>query len=59
MGKKNRKGPFNSIVDPNQFGEGSALMTPSHAVKESGKYDVWDTDAQEDAITAKARTNDL
>ena len=44
MGRKNRRGPLNSIVDHDQVGEGSALMEVSEAVKESGKYDVWNMD---------------
>ena len=39
IGKRPRKGPFNSIVDPTEFGAGSAIIELSEAVKESGKYD--------------------
>ncbi|KAI0319739.1 P60-like protein [Amylostereum chailletii] len=41
LGRRTRKGPFNGVVDHDQFGEGSALMELSKAAKESGKYDVW------------------
>lgn len=41
IGKRPRKGPFNSIVDPTEFGAGSALLELSAAVKNSGGYDAW------------------
>lgn len=41
IGKRPRKGPFNSVMDPAEFGAGSALIELSEAVKESGKYDPW------------------
>ncbi|KAH8101723.1 P60-like protein [Cristinia sonorae] len=41
IGKKMRKGPFNSVVDPTEFGAGSALLEVSEAAKTSGSYDVW------------------
>lgn len=48
LGKKNRRGPLNSVVDHDQVGEGSALMEVTEAVKESGKYNVWDADDVEE-----------
>ena len=41
IGKRPRKGPFNSVVDPTGFGAGSAIIELSEAVKGSGKYDPW------------------
>jgi len=36
---------MNSIMDPTQPGEGSALLEVSEAVKKSGQYDVWSVQA--------------
>ncbi len=47
MGKRLRQGPFNAYVDPNQVGEGSAMLELSEAAKEAGKYDVWSEEAPE------------
>ena len=47
VGKRKRLGPFNSVQDPTKLGQGSALLNPSHAVKESGKYDVWSMNGSE------------
>jgi nucleolar protein 53 len=41
IARKDRRGPLNSIVDPTQPGEGSALLEVSEAVKKSGQYDMW------------------
>ncbi|KAG6828135.1 hypothetical protein H0H92_009089 [Tricholoma furcatifolium] len=41
IGKRPRKGPLNSVIDPTEFGAGSALLEVSEAVKNSGTYDVW------------------
>ncbi|KAJ6485690.1 ribosome biogenesis protein Nop53/GLTSCR2 [Mycena sanguinolenta] len=41
ISKRPRKGPFNSIVDPTEFGAGSATLELSEAVKSSGAYDPW------------------
>ncbi|KAF7371023.1 Ribosome biogenesis protein NOP53 [Mycena sanguinolenta] len=41
ISKRPRKGPFNSIVDPTEFGAGSATLGLSEAVKSSGAYDPW------------------
>ncbi|KZV75676.1 P60-like protein [Peniophora sp. CONT] len=40
IGKKDRKGPLNTLVDHTAQGEGSALMEVSHAASQ-GAYDVW------------------
>ncbi|KAI0041261.1 P60-like protein [Auriscalpium vulgare] len=53
IGRKDRKGPLNSLVDPTQPGEGSAPLEVSEAVKQSGQYDVW-TDAPVESIKVKA-----
>ncbi|KAI9056471.1 P60-like protein [Trametes sanguinea] len=47
MSKRLRKGPFNAYVDPNQVGEGSALLELSEAAKKAGTYDVWSEDVPE------------
>lgn len=44
IGKRPRKGPFNAVMDSTEAGEGSALMEVTEAVKNSGKYDVWDAE---------------
>ncbi|KAJ7497968.1 ribosome biogenesis protein Nop53/GLTSCR2 [Mycena galericulata] len=41
ISKRPRKGPFNSTVDPTEFGAGSASFELSEAVKSSGAYDPW------------------
>ncbi|KAJ7272728.1 P60-like protein [Mycena haematopus] len=41
ISKRPRKGPFNSVVDPTEFGAGSATLELSEAVKSSGAYDPW------------------
>ncbi|KAJ7105118.1 ribosome biogenesis protein Nop53/GLTSCR2 [Mycena crocata] len=41
ISKRPRKGPFNSIIDPTELGEGSATFELSEAVKSSGAYDPW------------------
>ncbi|KAJ7777431.1 ribosome biogenesis protein Nop53/GLTSCR2 [Mycena metata] len=41
ISKRPRKGPFNTIVDPTEFGAGSASLELSEAVKNSGSYDPW------------------
>ncbi|KAJ7881152.1 ribosome biogenesis protein Nop53/GLTSCR2 [Mycena leptocephala] len=41
ISKRPRKGPFNSVVDPTEFGAGSATFELSEAVKNSGAYDAW------------------
>ncbi|TDL27886.1 P60-like protein [Rickenella mellea] len=41
MAKRKVRGPLNTVVDPTEQGSGSAILDPSHAVMESGTYDVW------------------
>ncbi|KAI0701935.1 ribosome biogenesis protein Nop53/GLTSCR2 [Cytidiella melzeri] len=49
IGKRPRHGPFNAVMDHTEPGAGSALMEVTEAVKQSGKYDVWeDEDVQMD-----------
>ncbi|KAI0332212.1 P60-like protein [Cubamyces sp. BRFM 1775] len=47
MSKRLRKGPFNAYMDPDQVGEGSALLELSEAAKKAGTYDVWSEDVPE------------
>lgn len=47
LSKRPRRGPFNAVMDPTEFGAGSALLEVTEAVKESGKYDVWDVQTSE------------
>lgn len=42
MTRRPRRGPFNAIIDPTEFGAGSAPIDISEAVKQSGNYDIWD-----------------
>ncbi|KAJ8507147.1 hypothetical protein ONZ45_g10458 [Pleurotus djamor] len=49
MGKRARKGPFNSIMDPTEIGNGSAMLELSEAVKNSGNDDLWAAENEEDA----------
>ncbi|KAF9645525.1 P60-like protein [Thelephora ganbajun] len=46
IARRPRRGPFNSIIDPTEFGAGSALIDVSEAVKESGKHDIWEEDIE-------------
>lgn len=39
--KRHRSGPFNTAEDSTTFGNGSALLEISAAVKSSGHYDAW------------------
>ncbi|KAI6019126.1 P60-like protein [Pisolithus marmoratus] len=41
LAHRTRKGPFNAVMDPTEFGAGSALIEVSHAVRESGTRDLW------------------
>jgi nucleolar protein 53 len=41
IAKRPRKGPFNTIIDPSEYAAGTATVTLSAAVKESGMYDPW------------------
>ena len=54
MGKRLRRGPFGAFVDPNQVGEGSAMLELSEAAKKAGTYDVWGTDASGE-VSVKVR----
>ncbi len=48
IAKRPRKGPFNSIVDPTEFGAGSAVIGVTEAVKNSGQFDPWAADEEEE-----------
>ncbi|KAN0094429.1 Ribosome biogenesis protein Nop53/GLTSCR2 [Tylopilus felleus] len=48
IAKRPRKGPFNAIMDPTEFGAGSAAIDVSYAVKHSGGHDLWDAPAVEE-----------
>ncbi|KAG6836114.1 hypothetical protein H0H93_011226 [Arthromyces matolae] len=50
IGKRPRKGPFNSVIDPTEFGAGSAMLELSEAVKNSGTYDVWTPPSEETEV---------
>ncbi|KAF7973063.1 hypothetical protein HWV62_16242 [Athelia sp. TMB] len=45
IGKRLRKGPLNSAMDPTEFGAGSAILEVSEAAKSSGRYDPWAVEA--------------
>jgi nucleolar protein 53 len=53
-GKRSRRGPFNAVMDPAEFGAGSALLEVTEAVKESGKYNVWE---EETELSTKVRVS--
>ncbi|KAJ7065292.1 ribosome biogenesis protein Nop53/GLTSCR2 [Mycena amicta] len=53
ISKRPRKGPFNALVDPTEFGSGSASLELSEAVKQSGGYDAWSAGAQEEPVEVK------
>lgn len=46
MGKRNVRGPFNAVMDPTEFGAGSALLEVSEAAKASGTYNVWEEETE-------------
>ena len=50
IGKRPRRGPFNAIVDPTEFGAGSAAIDVSYAVKHSGGLDLWDIPTVEEIV---------
>ena len=54
MGKRLKRGPFGAFVDPNQVGEGSAMLELSEAAKKAGTYDVWSEDVPE-KVAVKVR----
>ena len=58
MGKKLRRGPFDAYVDPDQVGEGSAMLELSEAAKKAGSYDIWDEEVSE-GISVKVRPTSL
>jgi len=55
IARRPRRGPFNAIVDPTEFGAGSAPVDVSEAVKKSGQYNVWEEDI--DMVDVKVRLN--
>lgn len=48
IGKRLRKGPLNSVMDPTEFGAGSALLEVSEAARASGGYDPWAMEVEEE-----------
>ncbi|KAH7928988.1 P60-like protein [Leucogyrophana mollusca] len=48
MARRPQKGPLNAIMDPTEFGAGSAIIDVSNAVKNSGGYDAWVPVEEED-----------
>ena len=50
ISKRPRRGPFNSVMDPTEFGAGSASLGLSEAVKNSGAYDPWAPKEEEEEI---------
>ena len=44
--RRTQRGPFNAIIDPTEFGAGSAPIDVSEVVKKSGKYDIWEEDIE-------------
>ena len=50
IAKRPRKGPFNAIMDPTEFGAGSAAIDVSHAVKHSGGHDLWNVPVVEEIV---------
>lgn len=55
MGKRKRLGPLGTVMDPTEVGSGSASFEPSHAVKQSGKYDVWSEGSTSDRSGAQEK----
>jgi nucleolar protein 53 len=51
IGKRFRRGPMNTVLDPTEFASGSAILELSEAVKRSGRYDPWaPVDAKENVV---------
>lgn len=50
VAKRMRRGPFNAVMDPTEFGSGSALLELSEAAKASGRYNVWEEEVQEEVV---------
>lgn len=46
IARRPRRGPFNAVMDPREFGAGSAPVDVSEAVKKSGNYDIWEGDVE-------------
>lgn len=55
IGKRGQRGPLNSVLDHSELGNGSASLTPSHAVKKSGTYDVWVEESAEMQVDEEVR----
>jgi nucleolar protein 53 len=55
IARRPRRGPFNAIIDPTEVGAGSAPIDVSEAVRESGKYDIWEEDIE--MLDVKVRLN--
>lgn len=56
IGKRPRRGPFSAIMESTEAGEGSALLEVTEAVRQSGKYDVWedeDSEVPEEEVSHK------
>ncbi|KIY53914.1 P60-like protein, partial [Fistulina hepatica ATCC 64428] len=49
IAKRPRRGPFNAVMDHTGFGAGSAIIEVSEAVKQSGGYDPWAEESNEDS----------
>lgn len=61
IAKRPRKGPFNSIIDPSAYASGCSVHGLSEAVRESGTYDPWASEAPQQNLndglkTGRART---
>ncbi|KAF8551848.1 P60-like protein [Imleria badia] len=50
IAKRPRKGPLNAIMDPAEFGAGSAPIDVSYAVQQSGGHNLWDVPVVEDIV---------
>ena len=57
VGKRSVKGPFNALVDPTEFGAGSAMLEPTEAVKKSGTYDIWAHTGEAELMSFKGKGN--
>ncbi|KAF8126791.1 P60-like protein [Boletus edulis] len=56
IAKRPRRGPFNAIMDPTEFGAGSATIDVSYAVKHSGGHDLWDVPVVEEIVPSGLET---
>lgn len=50
IAKRPRKGPFNSVLDPSEYEAGHGVVELSKAVKESGSYDPWSADVEDNEV---------